>query len=65
MGQGIIRGAVLVLGGVIIIASLVFAVTHLTDHVVFTVLLPGVIVGLVLIGVYVGISKRGGRRWPG
>ncbi|MDH3215466.1 MAG: DUF4811 domain-containing protein [Candidatus Krumholzibacteria bacterium] len=58
----LIRGAVLVLGGAVIIASLLFTVMHFTDHVVFTVLLPGVVVGLVLIAAYVGIGKRSSRR---
>jgi membrane protease YdiL (CAAX protease family) len=54
-----IRGIVLVLGGAVIIGSLLFTVMHFTDRVVFTVLVPGVIVGLMLVGVYVGIGKRG------
>ena len=57
----VIRAAVLLGAGAVIISSLLFTVTHLTDQVVITVLLPGVIVGLVLIGVYVGVGKRSDR----
>lgn len=38
---------------------------QLTDHVIFTVLLPGIVVGLMLIGVYLAIGNRGRRPWPG
>jgi len=64
MCRGIIRGALLVTGGAVIIASMVLTVTQLTDNVVFTVLLPGVIVGLMLIGVYVATGKKSKRSWP-
>jgi membrane protease YdiL (CAAX protease family) len=65
MRRELIRGAFLVLGGAVIIASGIFTLTHLTDHVIFTVLLPGVVVGLMLIGVYVAIGNRGKGQWPG
>ena len=61
MRREIIRGAILVLGGVVIVASMLFTLTRLADSVVFTVLIPGVIVGLMLIGVYVAMGKQGKR----
>jgi membrane protease YdiL (CAAX protease family) len=65
MRREVVRGAVLVLGVAVIIASMLFTLTHLVDNVVFTVLLPGVVVGLMLIGVYVGVGKRDSRRRSG
>ncbi len=62
MTREIIREGVLLLGGVIIIASTLITVTRCTDRVVFTVLIPGVVVGLILIGVYSAINKRRDQR---
>jgi len=63
MSREVLRSAFLVLGGVVIIAALLFTAMHFTDRVVFTVLVPGVIVGLMLIGVFVGLGSD--RRWLG
>ena len=51
------------MGGVVIIAALLFTAMHFTDRVVVTVLVPGVILGLMLIGVFVGLGSD--RRWLG
>ena len=63
MSREVLRSAFLVLGGVVIIAALLFTAMHFTGRVVFTVLVPGVIVGLMLIGVFVGLGSD--RRWLG
>ena len=62
MRRKIVREGVLVLGAVIIIASTLLTVTRCTDHVVFTVLIPGVVAGLILIGVYLAMDKRRNQR---
>ena len=48
----------LVIAGVVILASAVFALLHMTDHVILAVLVPGFVVGLFFVGLYV----LGGRR---
>jgi hypothetical protein len=58
----IVKNVLLVLGGALIVATGVYTLQHLTDRVVFTVLIPGIVVGLILIG----IAMRFGRdRWRG
>ena len=42
----------LLVGAGLIIGSGLFTLTHLTDRVVLSVLVPGVVVGLLLIGLY-------------
>lgn len=49
----------LILGAGIIIASIVYTSAHLRDHVIFTRLVPGVVLGLLLIGGYVVFRRRG------
>jgi hypothetical protein len=48
----------LVIAGVVILAAAVFTLFHMTDRVIFTVLVPGFVVGLFFVGLYV----LGGRR---
>ena len=65
MWQTVLRNAFLVAGGTVIILSALFTRAHLADRVVFTVLVPGVVVGLILIGLYVALGRYKGREWPG
>lgn len=65
MPRELVRGALLTLGGVIIVASGLFTLTHFTDRAVYTVLVPGVVMGLLLVGVYWILGNRGNPRWPG
>jgi hypothetical protein len=58
------RNLLLVAGGIAIIASALFTLSHLTDRVVYTVLVPGVVFGLMLIGIAMSIGGRGWR-WFG
>jgi hypothetical protein len=48
----------LIIAGVVIIAAAAFTLGHITDHVILTVLVPGFVVGLFFVGLYV----LGGRR---
>ena len=48
----------LIIAGVVIVAAGAFTLRHMTDHVVLTVLVPGFVVGLFFVGLYV----LGGRR---
>jgi hypothetical protein len=48
----------LIVAGAVIIAAAVFTLMNLTDHVILTVLVPGFVVGLFFVGLYV----LGGRR---
>jgi len=63
VSREVLRSAFLVMGGVVIIAALLFTAMHFTDRVVVTVLVPGVILGLMLIGIFVGLGSD--RRWLG
>ncbi len=54
-----LKNVLLILGGAIIIASALFTLSHMTDRTVFTVLIPGFVFGLVLIGV--GMRLGGDR----
>ena len=53
----------MVMGGVVIITSLLYTAMRFTDRVVVTVTVPGVMVGLMLIGIFVGLGSN--RRWFG
>lgn len=57
----IIENLLLIVGGGLIIGSAAYTLTHLSDHVVFAVLLPGVVVGLLLIGGFVMLNRRHSR----
>lgn len=51
-------GAVLLLlGGATIVAASLFTLSHMSDRTVFTVLVPGAVVGLILIGWSVQLSR--------
>ena len=50
----------MLLGAIIITAAAVVTARHLVDRVVFTVLVPGVVAGLVLIVVATSIGRRYG-----
>ena len=63
--MGLLRNVLLVVGGCVIIAAALFTLTHLTDIVVYTVLIPGIVAGLILIGLYVALGGQHGRKWPG
>lgn len=63
--RNLLRNACLVAGGATIVAAALFTSTHLADRVVFTVLVPGVVVGLMFVGLYVALGRQDGRRWPG
>jgi membrane protease YdiL (CAAX protease family) len=55
-----LKSFLLVLGGAVIVGSCVFTLNHLADRVVATVLVPGFVMGLIMIVV----SMRLGRdRW--
>jgi uncharacterized membrane protein YhaH (DUF805 family) len=43
----------LVLGGTIIVASAIYTLTNLQDKTVYVVLIPGVVAGLILVGLSV------------
>jgi uncharacterized membrane protein YsdA (DUF1294 family) len=49
----------LVLGGAIIIGSAVYTSTHLNDKTVYTLLVPGVVLGLVFVALSVVLRRRG------
>jgi hypothetical protein len=55
----IIQIVLLVLGAALIIGATGFTLTRLDDRTVFTVLVPGAIVGLVLI--VIGVFRGGGH----
>ena len=56
----VLKNVMLVVGGGLIIASALFTLGHLSDRVVFTVLVPGVVFGLILIAV---AMRLGRDRW--
>lgn len=58
------RNSLLIIGGIIIVASALFTLDHLTDRLVFTVLIPGFVFGLILIGIAMSVG-RDGWRWFG
>jgi membrane protease YdiL (CAAX protease family) len=47
------RSLLLLAAGAVMVGSILYTVTHLEDRAVFTVLLPGVAVGLLLVGLYI------------
>lgn len=53
----LIRTALLMVGGGIIVASAIHTLSHLSDRTVFTVLVPGFAAGLFLIGLYVRTGR--------
>lgn len=57
--RNLFANALLALGALLIICCGLFTLTHLTDRVVLTVLIPGFVIGLILIGFYVAL----GRAW--
>ena len=62
--QDIARSALLLAGALLVVVSALFTVTHLTDTVVFTVLVPGCMVGLVLLGLYWLSGPQAGPQRP-
>lgn len=52
-----LKNLMLVVGGALIIVFGLFTLGHLTDRVVFTVLLPGVVFGLILIGIAMRLGR--------
>jgi hypothetical protein len=60
--RGLVSNAALVLGAGLIVVSGLFTLTHLTDRVVLTILVPGFVVGLLLIGVYWAFGSQRRRR---
>jgi hypothetical protein len=57
-GRNTLAGFMLLTGGASIVAACAYTLAHLEDHVVFSVLVPGVVVGLLLIGGYVRARGR-------
>jgi len=57
-----LKHILLIAGAVVIIGPVWYTVTHLNDRAVFTVLLPGVVVGvaLVVVATVLRHKKRGG-----
>jgi hypothetical protein len=55
---GILKSLLLLLGGVLIVGSSLFTVGHLTDRVVATVLVPGFVLGLILIVLAMRIGRE-------
>jgi hypothetical protein len=53
------KNLLLALGAAVIVAAAARTLTHLTDHVVATVLVPGVVVGIALI--VIGMRLGGGH----
>lgn len=53
----LVRSALLVVGAAFIVAAAALTLRNLTDRTVVTVLLPGVVAGLLLIGAYVAIGR--------
>ena len=58
--MGFLKNLLLALGGAVIVASSAFTLDHLTDRVVATVLVPGFVLGLILI---VLAMRLGPERW--
>ena len=58
--MNVVKGALLLVGGALIIASSIFTLGHLNDRVVFTVLVPGVVLGLISIVI---AMRLGPNRW--
>ena len=54
----------LVAGATLVVAAGLYTVSHMTDRTVFTVLVPGFVVGLMLIGVSVRIGPSTNRERP-
>lgn len=52
------RGLLLALAGLLIVLSAGYTLLHLRDQVVLTVLLPGFVIGLVLLAVYRALGAR-------
>jgi uncharacterized membrane protein YhaH (DUF805 family) len=48
----------LVLGGAIIVASAIYTLMNLQDQTVYVVLIPGVVVGLILVGLSVTSRRK-------
>ncbi|MDH3197938.1 MAG: hypothetical protein OEO21_06830 [Candidatus Krumholzibacteria bacterium] len=55
--RDLVRTALLVAGAAVIVVAAVVTVRNLTDRTVLTVLVPGVVVGLILIGGYVAVGR--------
>jgi hypothetical protein len=53
----LVRTALLLAGAAIIVIAAVLTLRNLTDRTVLTVLVPGVVVGLILIGGYVAVGR--------
>ena len=60
--RNFMKNALLLVGAATIIVSGLFSLEHLTDRIVFTVLVPGFLFGLILICIAMNIS-RDGWRW--
>ena len=58
--RDVIRNVLLVVGAVTIIVSGLFTLSHLTDRVIFTVLVPGFVFGLIFIGIGMSVGRE---RW--
>jgi len=52
----------LALGGAIIVGSAAYTATHLDDKTVYAVLIPGVAVGLVLVGLSTALRRTDGEK---
>ncbi|NUM77930.1 hypothetical protein HUU40_26510 [candidate division KSB1 bacterium] len=48
----------LVLGGVVILVTIVYTLRHLTDRLIFWVTVPGFVLGLAFVGIYFFTGKR-------
>jgi hypothetical protein len=60
----VFKNVLLVVGAAVIVVSALYTFDNLTDRVVFTVLVPGVVVGLIVIAVAMSVG-RGGWTWFG
>jgi len=56
------RNVLLVLGGISIVFAGIYTLVHLADGVVFSVLVPGFVIGLLLIGLSTQLKRSGPRR---
>lgn len=60
----IVRNAFLLVGALLVVVSGLFTLTHLTDSVIFTVLVPSFVAGLILLGLYWMTGDHVGQHGP-
>lgn len=48
----------LVLGGIVMLVTIIYTLRHLTDRLIIWVTIPGIVLGLVFVGLYFFAGKR-------